>query len=120
MLAAISYEPLVRIHLGSLAVPPHGIFTAVGFLVGARLLLADTRRRGIPDDDIYAILTRAGIGALIGARVVYVVNYWSSYDSPLEWFRVLPQRRTTAGSERHARVAAATHRRPTPHPRAVE
>lgn len=88
MLAAISYEPLVRIHLGPLAVSPHGIFTAVGFLVGARLLLADTRRRGIPDEDIYAILTRAGIGALVGARVVYVVNHWSSYDSPLEWVRV--------------------------------
>lgn len=88
MLAAISYEPLVRIHLGPLAVSPHGIFTAVGFLLGARLLLGDTRRRGIPDDDMYAILTRAAIGALVGARVVYVVNHWSSYESPLEWLRV--------------------------------
>lgn len=88
MLAAISYEPLVRIRLGPLAVSPHGILTAVGFLVGARLLLGDTRRRGIPDDDMYAILTRAGIGALVGARLVYVVNHWSSYDSPLEWLQV--------------------------------
>ena len=37
---------------------------------------------------MYAILTRAGIGALVGARVVYVINHWSSYDSPLEWLRV--------------------------------
>ena len=88
MLAAISYEPLVRIHLGPLAVSPHGIFTAVGFLVGARLLLADTRRRGIPDEDMYAILTRAGIGAVVGARLMYVAGHWSSYDSPLEWLRV--------------------------------
>lgn len=88
MLAAITYEPLVRIHLGPLAISPHGIFTAVGFLIGARLLLGDTRRRGISDDDMYAILTRAGIGALVGARVVYVVNHWSSYESPLEWLRV--------------------------------
>lgn len=88
MLAAISYEPLVRIHLGPLAISPHGIFTAVGFVIGARLLLRDTRRRGISDDDMYAILTRAGIGALVGARVVYVVNHWSAYESPLEWFRV--------------------------------
>lgn len=88
MLAAISYEPLVRIHLGPLAISPHGIFTAVGFLIGARLLLGDTRRRGISDDDMYTILTRAGIGALVGARVVYVLNHWSSYESPLEWLRV--------------------------------
>jgi len=88
VLAAISYEPLVRIHLGPLAISPHGIFTAVGFLIGARLLLGDTRRRGISDDDMYTILTRAGIGALVGARVVYVLNHWASYESPLEWLRV--------------------------------
>ena len=88
MLAAISFEPLVRIHLGPLAVSPHGIFSAVGFLVGARLLLGDTRRRGIRDDDMYAILARAGLGALVGARLVYVVNHWSSYESPLEWLQV--------------------------------
>lgn len=107
MLAAISYEPLVSIHLGPLTVSPHGIFTAVGFLVGAKLLLSDSRRRGIPDDDIYAILTRAGIGALVGARVVYVINHWSSYDSPLEWFRVWEGGISLLGGIAGALVAAA-------------
>lgn len=107
MLAAISYEPLVRIDLSPLAVSPHGIFTAVGFLLGARLLLDDTRRRGIPDDDIYVILTRAGIGALVGARVVYVVNHWSSYESPLEWLRVWEGGISLLGGIAGALVAAA-------------
>ncbi len=88
ILAAISYTPLVRIHLGPLAISPHGIFTAVGFLIGARFLLTDTRKRNISDDLIYSILTRAAIGALIGARVVYVLNNFSNYDSPIEWFKV--------------------------------
>ena len=88
MLAAISYDPLVRIHLGPLAISPHGIFTAVGFFVGAWLLLRDTRRRGIADEDMYAVLTRAGVGAIIGARVVYVLNNWSDFDGPAEWIRV--------------------------------
>ncbi len=88
MLAAISYEPLVRISLGPLAISPHGVFTAIGFVVGARLLLIDTRRRGVADDDMYALLTRAGIGALVGARVFYVLNHWSSYGSPVEWFKI--------------------------------
>lgn len=88
VLAALSYEPLVRIELGPLSISPHGIFTALGFFIGARLLLADTRRRGIDDDDMYSILTRAGIGAIIGARVVYVLNNFSSYDSPIEWFKI--------------------------------
>ena len=70
MLAAISYEPLVRIDLGALAVWTHGIFIAVGFLLGVRLLLVQTGHRGIPDDDIYAILSRAGVGGLAGVAVL--------------------------------------------------
>ena len=88
MLAAISYDPLVRIHLGPLAISPHGIFTAVGFLVGARLLLRDTRRLGLPDEDILALLTRAGLGAIVGARLFYVLNHLESFDSPIEWLEV--------------------------------
>lgn len=107
MLAAISYEPLVRIHLGPLAISPHGILTAVGFLVGARLLLGDTRRRRISDDDMYAILTRAAVGALVGARAVYVVNHWSAYGSPLEWFQVWEGGISLLGGIAGALLAAA-------------
>lgn len=107
MLAAISYEPLVRIHIGPVSISPHGIFTALGFLVGAWLLLRDTRRRGIPDDDLYAILTRAAIGALIGARVVYVLNNWSSFDGPAEWVRIWEGGISLLGGIAGALVAAA-------------
>ena len=86
--AAISYDPLVRVGIGPFAISPHGVFIAIGFLVGANFLLKDTRRRGIPDDDMYTILTRALLGALIGARLVYVINHLSAYDSPLEWFQI--------------------------------
>lgn len=88
MFAAISYRPLVRIDLGPFQVSPHGIFTALGFVAGAWLLLRDTRRRGIPDDDVYAILTPAAIGAIVGARLVYVLNNWSNFDGPAEWVRI--------------------------------
>ena len=107
MLAAISYEPLVRIGIGPLAVSPHGIFTAVGFLLGAALLLRDTRRRGITDDDMYAVLSRAALGALIGARAVYVVNHWSSFESPLEWFQLWEGGISLLGGIAGAMVAAA-------------
>lgn len=88
MVSAISYEPLVRIALGPLSISPHGIFTVLGFLIGAQFLLRDTRRRGVPDDDMYSVLMRALLGALVGARLVYVLNHLSSYESPLEWFKV--------------------------------
>ena len=111
MLAAISYEPLVRIELGPLTLSPHGIFTALGFLIGARLMLADTRRRGIPDEDMFAILTRAGIGALIGARLVYVLNHLSNYESPLEWFKVWEGGISLLGGIAGALVAATPEAR---------
>ena len=107
MLAAISYSPLVRISLGPLEISPHGIFTALGFLIGARLLLADTRRRGISDDVMYTILTRAGVGAIVGARLVYVLNHLSSYESPIEWFKVWEGGISLLGGIAGALVAAA-------------
>ncbi|MBI2708876.1 MAG: prolipoprotein diacylglyceryl transferase [Actinobacteria bacterium] len=89
MLAALRYHPLVRIRLGgALAVSPHGIFTVLGFLVGANLFLRDTRRLGVPDDEVLSTLTRAGVAAIVGARVAYVANNFGTYDSPLEWLEI--------------------------------
>ena len=45
-LAVISYTPLVRIHLGPLAVSPHGIGAALGLLVGSMLMQRAARQRG--------------------------------------------------------------------------
>lgn len=88
VLASISYDPLVQIELGPLSISPHGLGIAIGFLLGARLLLPQTRKQGISDDDVYSLLTRAAIGAIIGARLAYFVNHYSEYDSPLDVFRV--------------------------------
>lgn len=81
MLGAISYNPIVRIHLGPLSISPHGIGIAVGFLVGARFMLPRSRKRGIPDDLVYPLFTLAAIGAIVGARVAYVLNHFSDYNS---------------------------------------
>ncbi len=88
-LAVISYDPLLRIHLGPLSVSPHGIMIAVGVLVGARLALPAAARRGITIDQFYDVLTWALFGALIGARVAYVANHLGDYlDDPLGMVRV--------------------------------
>ena len=84
MLGAISYDPIVRIHLGPLSISPHGIGIAVGFLIGARVMLPRSRAKGISDDLVYPLFTLAAIGAIVGARVAYVLNHFSEYDSPLE------------------------------------
>ena len=88
MLGAISYHPIVRVHLGPLSISPHGVGIAVGFLLGARLMLPTAKRKGIGEDAVYTLLTRAAIGAIIGARLAYVFNHFSSYSSPLEALKV--------------------------------
>jgi phosphatidylglycerol:prolipoprotein diacylglycerol transferase len=88
MLAAISYHPLVHVKIGPLSISPHGVGIALGFLAGARLLLPATRRKGIADDDVYALLQRAAIGAIVGARVAYVANHLGDYGSVLDVLKV--------------------------------
>ncbi|MGQ0618107.1 MAG: prolipoprotein diacylglyceryl transferase [Acidimicrobiia bacterium] len=88
LLAYLDYTPVVRIELGPLSVSPHGLGTAIGFIAGARLLLGTTRRLAIPDELVYRALMRGGIGAVVGARVAYVVNHLGDFDNPLEWFAV--------------------------------
>lgn len=89
LLAAISYTPIVRLELGPLSISPHGVGIAVGFLLGARLMLPESRRKGISDDDVYTVLIRAAIGALIGARLAYVINHLGDYaGDPLGVFKV--------------------------------
>src|SRR5688572_26731225 len=88
VLAAISYDPIVHIDLGPLDLSPHGVGIALGFLLGARLMLPRARQHGIADDDVYALLTRAAVGAIVGARLAYFVNHYGEYDSVLDLFRV--------------------------------
>ncbi|HZQ27263.1 MAG TPA: prolipoprotein diacylglyceryl transferase [Acidimicrobiales bacterium] len=88
VLASISYHPLVHIKIGPLSISPHGLGIAIGFLLGAQLMLPAARKRGISDDDVYALLTRAAIGAIVGARVAYVINHISDYSSIVDVFKV--------------------------------
>lgn len=88
-LAFLDYTPVLDVAPGPLRVSPHGVGTAVGFLAGAWLLLPATRGRSIADEVVYRLLTRAIIGALLGARFAYVLNHLGDYaDRPLEALRV--------------------------------
>lgn len=87
-LAAISYDPVVSIDLGPFSISPHGIFTAVGVLVGALLLMRQVRAAGFDEEAVTTVLTRAVVAALVGARAAYVLNHLSRFDSPLEVLRV--------------------------------
>lgn len=89
LIAAISYDPLLRIGVGVFKVSPHGIMIAVGVLVGAWLARPAAARRGIDADVLYDVLTWAVVGGIVGARLAYVANHLGDYlDRPLDILRV--------------------------------
>lgn len=89
MFAFISYDPLVQIHIGPLSISPHGIGIAVGILVGMQVMLWRAKPRGITPEVVYDITWRAVVGAIVGARLFYVVNHAGEYISdPLAVLRV--------------------------------
>jgi phosphatidylglycerol:prolipoprotein diacylglycerol transferase len=84
-LAAIGWPVLDRIRIGEvLAVSPHGLMIAVGFLIGARVLLREGPKRGVSADDVNAMLVWAIVGAIVGARFFYVLAHWSEFDGVLD------------------------------------
>jgi phosphatidylglycerol:prolipoprotein diacylglycerol transferase len=89
----LAWEILPRIHLGPLAVSPHGIGIAAGYLIGAQLLVRRARARGgPPETDLWNALFYALLGAVVGARVGYVLGHLSEVTDagadPLGVFKV--------------------------------
>ncbi|HVF52874.1 MAG TPA: prolipoprotein diacylglyceryl transferase [Actinomycetota bacterium] len=76
MFDPLSWPIIERIHLGPLAISPHGIGIAVGYLLGAQLMVRRARRfGGPPESDIWNVLFYALVGAIVGARVGYVLGH---------------------------------------------
>lgn len=77
MLASISYKPVQRI--GPLS--PHGVGTAAGFFLGAMVMGRRAERKGIPRQEVYNACTWAAPGAIVGARLFYVLAHRSDFES---------------------------------------
>lgn len=76
--ASLTWPPVQRI----LFLSPHGIGSAAGFLVGASILLKEVRRRAESLEPVVVrALTWAAAGAIIGARLDYVVSHPRDWES---------------------------------------
>jgi phosphatidylglycerol---prolipoprotein diacylglyceryl transferase len=89
----LAWKIIERIEIGPLAISPHGIGIAVGYLVGAQLMVRRARKAGGPDEnDIWNGLFWALLGAIVGARVGYVIGHFGqvteSGDDLLGVFKV--------------------------------
>jgi phosphatidylglycerol:prolipoprotein diacylglycerol transferase len=88
-LASVGWPVLDRFRFGdSIAISPHGIGIAVGFMVGSWLMMRIAVRRGVPIEAANSVVFWSLIGAIVGARVAYVVAHVSEFESPLEWLQI--------------------------------
>ena len=87
-IAAVGWPVLDRFRFGDFAISPHGLGIAVGFMTGAWLFTKLAERRGVSLDAANSIVVWSLIGAVVGARVAYVIAHVSEFESPLDWFTI--------------------------------
>jgi phosphatidylglycerol:prolipoprotein diacylglycerol transferase len=67
----------------------HGLFTALGVIIGVAVATAFARRAGYQEDTIYNVALCLVIGGIVGARTLYVIENFSDFkDDPLDIIRV--------------------------------
>jgi phosphatidylglycerol:prolipoprotein diacylglycerol transferase len=82
LVAAIGWPVIDRFDLfGDLAISPHGIGIAVGYLFGAWILSHEGPKRGLSIDHINSMVFWSLVGTIIGARLFYVIGHYSEFDS---------------------------------------
>lgn len=82
---SLTWPPVQRV----LGISPHGIGSAGGFLAGATLLMREVRRRGDLDEEVVVrALTWAAVGAIVGARLDYVVSHPNDWESVVEMLKL--------------------------------
>jgi len=62
----------------------YGVLISIGVFIGIILALRETKRVGVKEDDFIDLLIFAIPGAIIGARLYYVIFNWDYYGKNLD------------------------------------
>ena len=84
----LGWEVIPRIGFGNFTVSPHGLGIALGYFAGTMLLARRARARGFSEDHAWNAAAVSVVGAILGARIAYVIGHFSEFDSPLEWLQI--------------------------------
>ena len=85
----LGWPVLDRVHLfGGLAISPHGVGIALGFLFGSWILVHEGPKRGVSVEALNTMLFWALIGTIIGARLFYVIAHYSEFNGIVDMLAV--------------------------------
>jgi phosphatidylglycerol:prolipoprotein diacylglycerol transferase len=88
MVIKIGIDPQI-FEVAGLEITWHGLFTALGVVVGVLMSAFLARRAGIDEDTIYNMALFLVIGGIIGARTLYVLEHLGDFqDDPAEIFAI--------------------------------
>ncbi|HEV8575392.1 MAG TPA: prolipoprotein diacylglyceryl transferase [Dehalococcoidia bacterium] len=84
----IGIDPVILDKWG-IEVTWHGLFTALGVIIGVSVATAFARRAGYQEDTIYNVALCLVIGGIVGARALYVIENFGDFDDdPVDIIRV--------------------------------
>lgn len=84
----LGWKVIPRIGIGPVQFSPHGVGIAFGCLVGAWLLARRCRANEIDENHAWNTAAWGVVGAILGARIAYVIGHYSSYTSPVQWVEI--------------------------------
>ena len=68
------------IHIGTLFIPYYGLLIVIGLAVGVLAGYIQTRLYGLEFDDFILLACFTGLGAVVGAKLLYLAVSWKDID----------------------------------------
>jgi phosphatidylglycerol:prolipoprotein diacylglycerol transferase len=66
-------------HIGNFYLPTYGVMVATGVLLGLWISVRNSEKQGINGDDAWNLGIFMVLAGIVGAKILYVINDWSTY-----------------------------------------
>jgi phosphatidylglycerol:prolipoprotein diacylglycerol transferase len=67
--------------IGSFYLPTYGVLVATGVLLGLWISVRNAEKQGINGDDMWNLGIFMVLAGILGAKILYIINEWSSYSN---------------------------------------
>jgi phosphatidylglycerol:prolipoprotein diacylglycerol transferase len=74
--------------LGGRAIHVYGVMIALGFLFGLAFVKRESRRVGLPEQEVMDLFFYLILSGIVGSRILYFINSANLWNDPLAFFRI--------------------------------